>query len=226
MSRLLLPLSLFMLLLSCKEDRPVGIYEHGKIEYRITYLNEEEVNFDPALLPKKMVLEFNSEFCTNTIDGFMGFFRLGNATYFDDKKSITTLKVLDKSYVLYGERNELMCCFDMFENMKFEFDTTTKMIAGLKSRHAKAIIPQTDYRFDIFYTYDIKLEHPNVTNPYHKLDGVLMDFVLFMGPYRMRFEAKKFTPEKMPSESILIPSKAKEVSRQEMIYALERLMEQ
>lgn len=215
-----------LFLFSCGEKKPEGMYEHGRIEYRITYLNEEHGNFDPALLPKKMVLEFNEEFCTNTIDGFMGFFRLGNTTYFDKKNSITQLKVLDKNYIFNGKRNELMCCFDLFEDMVIEHDTVTKIIAGLNSRHAVAKIPDTSYEFDIFYTYDIKLKHPNVTNPYLEIDGVLTDFVLFMGPYRMRFEASKFNADKYPKDNITISKSAKEVTREEMVYALERLMEQ
>lgn len=222
---LLLPL-LALLILSCGKKKPEGIYEHGRIEYRITYLNEDQGNFDPALLPKKMVLEFNKEFCTNTIDGFMGFFRLGNITYFGKKKSITYLKVLDENYIFSGGKNEPMCCFDMFEDMIIEHDTNTKMIAGLKSQHAIASIPGTPYKFDIYYTYDIQLEHPNISNPYLDIDGVLTEFVLFMGPYRMQFEAKKFIADKQPKEKTTLPKSAKEVSRQEMVYALERLMEQ
>ncbi len=217
---------LTLLIFSCGNKKPEGIYEHGRIEYRITYLNEDQGNFDPALLPKKMILDFNNELCTNTIDGFMGFFRLGNLTYFRKKKSITHLKVLDKNYIYNGGKNELMCCFEMFEDMEIEYDTVTKIIAGLKSHHAIATIPGTPYVFDIYYTHDIKLEHPNISNPYLKIDGVLTEFVLFMGPYRMHFEAKKFNSDKQPQEEITLSESAKEVSRQEMVYALERLMEQ
>lgn len=219
-------LVLVALFISCKPKKPEGIYEHGRIEYKITYLNEDNGSFDPALLPKKMVLDFNEDFSTNSIDGFMGFFRLGNLTYFGKKKSISYLKVLNKTYIFQGSKNELMCCFNMFEDMTIEHDTITKTLAGLKSYHAKAVIPNTDYEFDIFYTYDIKLHHPNITNPYRKIDGVLTDFVLFMGPYEMRFVAKKFIPEKSPKEDIGFSESAHQVTREEMIYALERLMEQ
>jgi hypothetical protein len=210
--------------LGCSEKEHEGIYKQGRIDYKITYLNAENGSFDPSLLPKKMVLEFNEKFCTNTIDGFMGFFRLGNFTYFGKKKSTTFLKVLDKNYVFYGERQELMCCFDTFEDMTIVTDTTTKYIAGLKSYRAKATIPSTGDVFEIFYTNDINLDHPNITNPYLDLDGVLTDFVLFMGPYKMRFEAQKFDPSVMPKEMGSVPKDASTVTRDEMVYALDRLM--
>lgn len=223
--RIWIPVLLFVItLVSCKKDVHQGIYEHGRLEYKITYLNADQGNFDPALLPRKMVLEFNEDFCTNTIDGFMGMFRLGNLTYFDKHKSVTYLKVLDKNYLFNGGRNELMCCFDIFENLEIEKDTATKVLAGLNSKHAVIKIPTTGDVFDIYYTYDIALDHPNVTNPYIELDGVLTDFVLYMGPYKMRFEAQKFVSDKEPSDDLRIPDSALELTRDEMVYALDRLM--
>ncbi|QQS50567.1 MAG: hypothetical protein IPM71_13410 [Bacteroidota bacterium] len=223
--------SLFLLVLlvglmaGCKHEEHKGTHKAGRLEYRITYLNADQGNFDPSLLPRKMILEFNKEFSTNTIDGFMGMFRLSNLTYFNKRKSTTYLKVLDKNYVFTGNRNELMCCFDIFENLKIEKDTTQLLIAGLQSQHAKVFIPTTNETFDIFYTYDIALEHPNVTNPYLDIDGVLTDFVLYMGPYKMRFVAEKFIPGKEPKEDLRIPESAVELTREEMIFALDRLMQ-
>lgn len=216
------------LTISCSKNVPEGVYEHGRLEYKITYLNENNGGFDPSFLPKKMILEFNSQFCTNTIDGFMGMFRLANITYFKKKKSVTHLKVLDKNYLFLGGRNELMCCFDVFEGMKITKDTATKLIAGMQSHHAIAYIPTYNQTFDIYYSYDIKLDDPNITNPYSDVDGVLMDFVLYMGPYKMRFEAVKFDPHKIPKEDpkFIPDSSSYTVSRNDMVYALDRLMTQ
>ena len=220
----ILVLIVFIALTGCRKEEKPGIYDKGRLEYKITYLNADQGNFDPSLLPRKMILEFNKEFCTNTIDGFMGMFRLGNLTHFNKRKSITYLKVLDKNYVFKGGRNELMCCFEVFEDLKITKDTNTKVIAGLNSQHAVVEIPSSGDKFDIYYTYDIALEHPNVTNPYLNLDGVLTDFVLFMGPYKMRFVASKFIPGKEPKASLKVPDTAVELKRDEMVYALERLM--
>jgi hypothetical protein len=224
MTRTIFFLSFCILAVACSKNRQPGKYNSGRLEYKITYLSGSTGNFDQSMLPKKMVLEFNDNFCTNTIDGFMGFFRLGNLTYFHKKKSTTFLKVLDKSYVFYGKRRELMCCFDLFEGMTVKNDSVVKNIAGLVSHHAVVTLPNTGEHFSIFYTYDISLDHPNITNPYLDIDGVLTDFVLFMGPYKMRFEAQKFLPETVPTDDLHIPDDATEVSRNEMVYALERLM--
>lgn len=223
MRYLLIALPFLLVFASCKKEADYGIHENGRIEYRITYLNSAEGNFDPALLPKKMTLEFNQDFCTNTIDGFMGMFKLGNVTNFGSKKSNTHLKVLDKSYLYKGDRNEMMCCFDNMEGMQIINDSSSKSIAGLNSQKAKITLPNGE-NFDIYYTQDIKLYKPNIANPYKSVDGVLTDFILTMGPYKMRFIAQKFDPAKHPKESKRFPKNTQEVSRDEMVLVLNRLM--
>ncbi len=220
------PVVLIILILSsCKKsEEHSGIYEKGRLEYKIQYLNADQGNFDPSLLPRKMTLDFNPEYCTNTIDGFMGMFRLSNITYFNKRKSMTYLKVLDKNYIFHGNKNELMCCFEIFEDLQITTDTMKQKIAGLDSKHAIIKLPKTGETFDIYYTYDIALEHPNVTNPYMDIEGVLTDFVLYMGPYKMRFIADKFTPGKEPKNTFKTDDSTIELNREEMIYALERLM--
>ena len=123
MMRVFILFSVIILLVSCGEKRNEGIYDQGRLEYKIKYLNAEEDNYDPSFLPKKMVLEFNQDFSINNIDGFMGFFKLGNMTSFRSHKVKTYLKVLDKSYAFIGGRNDMMCCFDCMDGMRMIEDT-------------------------------------------------------------------------------------------------------
>ena len=97
MMRFLLPAIALLIAISCKSPEHSGIYNEGRLEYKITYLNAESDHYDPSFLPKKMVLEFNQDYSINRIDGFMGFFKLGNMTYFKNHKVKTHLKVLDKN---------------------------------------------------------------------------------------------------------------------------------
>ncbi len=226
MKRTFLLFSMILVLVSCEEKRNEGIYNQGRLEYKITYLNAEEDNYDPSFLPKKMVLEFNQDYCINNIDGFMGFFKLGNITYFKNKKVKTHLKVLDKNYAFIGGKNEMMCCFGCMEGMEINEDTTTFYLAGLKSKKVRISFNNSDEIFDIYYTNEINLNRPNVTNPYHDIGGVLTKFRLIMGPYLMQFTATKFDPDFTPKEEMKIPDKATIVNRPEMIAILNRLMVQ
>jgi hypothetical protein len=226
MVRLLFAFCVVGLLFSCSDPFKKGIYDQGRLEYKITYLNAEEDNYDPSFLPKKMTLQFNQDFSINQIDGFMGFFKLGNITYFRNKKVKTHLKVLDQNYAFLGNRNEMMCCFDCMDGMVMKEDTTTYTFAGLESKRVIISFKDKKDTFSVYYTNDINLAHPNVTNPYHKIDGVLTNFRLTMGPYLMEFKATKFDPEKPPREEMLIPDQAQKVDRAEMVVILNRLMEQ
>lgn len=226
MKHIVLSFFLVLLVISCGDKKPKGIYKEGKLEYRITYLNAQEDNYDPSFLPKKMVLEFNQDFCIFRIDGFMGMFRLGNITYFKKHKVKTHLKVLDKNYSFVGSRNEMMCCFDCMEGMIIEKDTATVETAGLKSNKATIKFKNNSEQYDILYTHDIQLSRPNSTNPYHKVDGVLTNFRLKMGPYLMQFSATKFNPVLDADAEMEIPKDAHEVNREELVAILGRLMEQ
>lgn len=217
---------LIVIVLSCDKKESDGIYNQGRLEYRITYLNAAEDNYDPSFLPKKMVLEFNQDYSINRIDGFMGFFKLGNITYFKNRKVKTHLKVLDQNYTFIGGRHDMMCCFDCMEGMKITWDTVVCTIAGLESRKAVISFADSQETFEIYYTNDIDLAHPNRSNPYAGINGVLTKFRLVMGPYNMLFTASKFDPSRAPEKEMDIPKESTEVNRLEMVAILNRLMEQ
>jgi hypothetical protein len=226
MRKIIFIIFILLIVISCGDKKPKGSYTEGKLEYKITYLNAKQDNYDPSFLPKKMILEFNQDLCIFRIDGFMGMFRLGNVTYFKKHKVRTHLKVLDKNYSFNGSRNEMMCCFDCMDGMIVNEDTTTVITAGLKSKKATINFKDGQEPFDILYTYDIQLNKPNSTNPYRKIDGVLTNFRLKMGPYLMQFSASKFTPDIDADTDMEIPSEATEVDREELVAILGRLMEQ
>jgi hypothetical protein len=227
MSRnILLLLCAIPFFISCNKHNDAAIYEQGRLEYKITYLNAEEDHYDVLYLPKKMILQFNQDFSINQIDGFMGVFKLGNMTYFKNNRVKTYLKVLDKDYAFLGGRHDMMCCFDYLDGMILEEDTATYILAGLKSKRVNISFKDGREPFSIYYTNEIDLARPNSTNPYQAVNGVLTHFRLTMGPYLMEFRATKFDPEKPPKSEMEIPAGALEVTRPQMVAILNRLMEQ
>lgn len=196
----------------------------GRLEYKITYLETTEGGFDPTLLPKKMVLEFNPESCVNTIQGFMGVFQLSTYVEFKKRKTKTHLKVFGENYLYEGAKNELMCCFDAMENAEFSFDTTTKVLAGLKSKKVTITLPDEDRSFDVYYTNDIQLPYANANNPYYFIDGVLTSFQLTSSGYTMLFEAAKYTPDVEAKYKFSPPENHKSVKKAELNYIFSRLL--
>jgi GLPGLI family protein len=172
-----------------------------------------------------MKLMFNEKQASNIIEGFMGMYKLNVFTNFHSRKCSTILKVFDKNYVLKGGRNEQMCCFDAMEGMEIEETKDTKIIAGFNCKKAIIRLPGRNETFTIYYTEEIALKHPNSTNPYSDINGVLMEFELNLLYLRMRFVAEKFQScdeaELLPK----FPDNSKEVSRNQMTEILNRLLE-
>ncbi|MCG8702429.1 MAG: hypothetical protein MI922_30535 [Bacteroidales bacterium] len=221
MIRLLFILIFAVILLGCKNHKEIG---SGTIEYKITYVQTAKRGFDPALLPKKMILEFTPDSCVHSIHGFMGSFQLSSLIEFHKKKSKTHLKVFSKNYYYEGEKNELICCFDPMDNVVFNKDTATKTFAGLKSKRVIAKDKLSNREFDIYYTNDIYLPNANANNPYKKIDGILTFFQLSAGEYVMQFEAVKYSEVNSSRYKFKLPKNYKEVNRAQMTYLFNRLL--
>lgn len=226
MRYLLIGLSSLFILVSCKRTVDEEKYSYGSIEYKITYLENELKEISPSLLPKKMKLEFNPHYSTNTIEGFMGFFKLYSHTNFKNKKCSTLLEVLNKKYLFKGKKGEAMCCFDNIDIMELEHTADNITIAGLQSKKVIVRLPDKKESFDIYYTDEIAISNPNSTNPYFEIDGVLMDFQLKLAYLKMKFTAEKFIPaQNSKITRFKVPDKYQDVTRKQMTYIIKRLME-
>lgn len=226
MKYLLAVLPVLLILTACKKETYNGKYVNGYIEYKITYIENELKEISPSLLPKKMKLEFSPNYSINTIEGFMGFFKLKSHTNFKHRKCFTILEVLNKKYLFKGKKGESMCCFDEDSDMKIEFTDEFKEIAGLQSKRAIVSLPEKDETFDIYYTNEISIDNPNSTNPYSQVDGVLLDFQLKLAYLKMKFTAEKFIPSQDNEiKKFKLPANYREVNREQMTYIIKRLME-
>ncbi len=215
-----------VLLIGCKRHEPSGLYDKGRIEYKITYLENNLHQISPNLLPKKMKLEFNQNYSINIIEGFMGVFKLNNITYFKHRRCSTLLEVLNKNYVYLGKRGDEMCCFEEMDEMMIEYTEDTRTIAGLNCTKAIVRLRDNNETFEVYYTNDIKLLNPNITNPYKKIDGVLTEFQLSLSGLKMQFTADKF--ESHLNNTIkepVFPRNSIEVTREQMAHIISRLMD-
>jgi hypothetical protein len=86
-------------------------------------------------------------------------------------------------------------------------------------------IPSGNRTFNIYYTDQIKLKQPNVTNPYKKVKGVLMEFELNLLYLHMRFEAEKYQPLNDYDFKPDVKQNSRVVSRSQMTQILNKLME-
>lgn len=213
-----------LLLTSCGGSNSKGI-DSGRIDYKITYLNDNLDKKMLDILPKRMKLIFNQKEAINNIEGFLGFYKLEALTNFHSRKCSTVLKVIDKNYLYKGRHDEMMCCFNSMDEMVITETEETRNIAGFKCQKAIIYLPSSQTSFDIYYTGEINLKNPNSTNPYHKIDGVLMEFELNLLHLHMRFSAEKFQPiAEIPAEYDL-PKSTRTINRDQMTEILNKLLE-
>jgi len=214
-----------ILLSSCGGRNSQKGIESGRIDYKITYLNDNLDKKMLDILPKRMKLMFNQEEAINNIEGFLGFYKLEALTNFRSRKCSTILKVIDKNYLYKGRHNELMCCFNSMDEMVITETEETKNIAGFNCHKAIIYLPSNETTFDIYYTGEIDLKNPNSTNPYHKINGVLMEFELKLMHLRMRFSAEKFQPLADFPEEYDLPKTTRTINRDQMTEILNKLLE-
>jgi GLPGLI family protein len=215
----------FLLASSCNYTDNRHKITSGRIDYKITYLNDDLDNKTMELLPKRLKLIFNEKQADNNIEGFLGFYKLNAITDFHTRKCSTILKVFDKQYLFKGRRDEQMCCFDTMEDMEISETNETKNIAGFNCKKSIIHLPSTDETFVIYYTDEIYLKHPNSTNPYKKVKGVLMEFELNLLYLKMRFVAEKYHAMSKEDQQNKLPENMKVVSRDQMTQILNKLME-
>jgi GLPGLI family protein len=210
---------------SCNQPPREGRITSGRIDYDITYLNDNLDEKTMELLPKHMKLSFDENQALNNIEGFLGFYKLDAITDFHTRKCSTILKIFDKNYLFQGRRDEMMCCFDSMEDMKITETNEKKVIAGFECRKAVVFLPSSGKQFDIFYTDKIELKRPNSTNPYRKINGVLMEFELNLLYLKMRFTADKFQTLSVDPTKNALPKNIRDITRDQMTQLLNKLME-
>ena len=218
-------IGLLILNMSCRKTGNDPGITSGRIDYKITYLNEDLDKKTRNILPSRMKLMFDEKQATNNIEGFMGMYKMNAFTNFHTRKSQTILKVLDKQYLFKGSRDEQMCCFDTMDDMVIQKTDETKVIAGFNCKKAIISLPSSDETFTVYYTEDISLKHPNSTNPYKEIEGVLIEFELKLLHLKMRFVAEKFQPLADYDFNQQFNRKSKHVSRLQMTQILNKLME-
>jgi len=224
-----LPVKLAILLsvlsVSCRNQADHAGITSGRIDYQITYLNDDLDKKTRNILPSKMKLYFNNKHASNNIEGFMGMYKLNAFTNFHTRKCSTLLKVFDQHYTFKGSRDEQMCCFDTMDDMEITETDETKMIAGFECRKAIVRLPSSNELYNIYYTNQITLKHPNATNPYRKIKGVLMEFELKLVHLNMRFVAESYHNLDSSDIEPRLNDECKQVSRSQMTQILNKLLQ-
>jgi GLPGLI family protein len=207
---------------SCGTDN--NGFTEGTIEYNITYLNFEKDNLLINVLPETMITSFKNDNTATKIEGFFGIFKICNIYRSDNNTNITLLKMMDKKFIHQGEVKNSSHNYKGMTGMTIKYVDETKTIAGYKCFKALAYYPDTTKApVILYYTKDINVKHPNITNPFSQIDGVLLEFQLEMSNIQMKLVATKVTNGAVSEEEFVAPPGFKNVSQEVMEQELNKL---
>lgn len=185
-------------LFSCK-NKDMRNLSQGEIHFNITY-GGPPGSFGPAVLPKNLVVSFKKDkvlFDIRAI-GNNGISNLSNPS---EDIYDTYLNLIGMKYYYAGIDEEIPPGLTSMQGMVINETDDTGEIIGFKCRRAEVILPSMpDSVFEIWYTDEINIEHPNSANPFKEIDGVLLNFFFFMGDREFIFEAESIYNKEIPDK--------------------------
>ena len=200
---------------SCKQKGGKYISQ-GEIHYNIDYKG----NFGTMpkeILPKNLVVSFKDNkilFEMLSSFGNSGILNLTNPEkgIFDTYFSLFTLK-----YFYAVQPGEQFPGFESMNGIVIKNTNKTTVICGFNCKNAEVTFPgEKEKVYEIWYTNEINVEHPNTATPFNQIDGVLMSFFFFLGPAELHFDAETVYKKEIPDITFERRDKFIRVSREEI----------
>ncbi len=214
-SKLILILSVFVFQ-SCRFPIGKKPISQGIMKYNITYLEDENQNPIISLMPSFLDMKFKNNSVAMEVEGWMGVFKTSFIKVGKSDESITLLKMLNKKYCYRSDSSDGFLGFNDYHDPVIEFDDSVKEILNYTCKHAKVTIPDRNLTFNVFYTMDINIEHPNDYTPFAKIPGVLMEFQIEINKIPMYLIASEIIESDIPDEVFEIPSDYEIVPKEEL----------
>lgn len=212
---LLISFSFFILLFeSCSKFSKNN--NEGFIEYDISYVDFEKQNNPVNLMPQTMVMYFKGNRVVSKIESIFSFFTFSQLYQLDKGETTLLLKIMDKKFKFTSVNAQEVLKFSDFKEMQVDLQGLTKEIAGFKCKKALAFPYKGAPPIEVYYTDEIKVSDSNRSNPYHLIDGMLMQFEIKMNNIHMRLKANKVRFGKVSEKEFVVPSEFKSVTVDEM----------
>ncbi len=200
---------------SCKQ-RGSRYIDQGEIHYTIEYMGN--IGMVPKeYMPRNLIVSFKDNkilFDISAPFGNIGIYNLSNPKkeIFDTYISLLTLK-----YYYASKPGEINPGFESMKDLEIKKTSRSSVICGFNCKNAEVIFPGDRNKvYNIWYTNEINVKNPNVSTPFHEIDGVLMSFFFFMGTAEMRFNAETVYKKEIPDKTFERRDKYVRVSREEI----------
>ena len=199
---------------SCKNRGSKGIDE-GAIHYNIAYGGNMGVPRE--VLPKTLVVNFKQNkvlFEMLSVFGSSGIVNLSNPK---DKIYDTYFNFFALKYYYEASEGELFPGFEAMENIEIKKTDKTMEICGFHCNNAEITLPfDRGNVLNIWYTNEIDVKDSNFGTPFKEIDGVLMDFFLYLGNTKIHFTAENVYSKTVKDNTFARRSNYKKVSKEEI----------
>lgn len=197
---------------SCNYTNPKYISE-GEIVYDAKVVDENHPM--AGLAPGKMTVKFKGNLFAAEMST-MGVFTTIFIANPNKKTMLTLVRMFDDKQASIDGEKAIQQDNDAYK-LDLKETNETKEIAGYKCK--KVIATMADdptIKFDVFYTTELNVTAPNFSNPYSKINGMLMEYRLKKFGLEMTFTANHVSKESIPNETFELPAYYKVISRKEM----------
>jgi GLPGLI family protein len=196
-------------------------FSEGTIEYTASVVDDS--NPMAAMAPSKMTVKFKNNKSVAEMSAGMGLFSTSFISNPENKTLTQLVKLLNKKLALVQNQVEIKKESDAYP-VEITLLKETKMLAGYKCNKAHVKVKDdSGTEFDIFYTKELGIANPNFANPFHEIDGVLMEYQMKKFGLEMKFTAKSVKKEDVEDSMFEMPSDYKIVTQDEMNTLMEQI---
>ena len=218
----LIIITILIIFTACDSSIFSGKLKEGVIEYKLEYLDSSDDKPIISLLPTEMKIQFKKGYYIQSVEGWMGIFRMAGVNDVKAKKRSALLKIMNKKYLYEVKGNTDAFGFNPMLDKKIELTKEVKEIAGYKCK--KANITWNNYDFVVYYTNEIRIDEPNWNNPFPEIEGVLLEYQYEMFDIKTKVTATSVSKEEIPDDVFIVPEGYKNVSKKEMEDVINDLM--
>ncbi len=198
---------------ACEDNNTIS---EGELIYSITYPQGDKNQPIIALLPKQMSIYFKDNKTVGYISGFWGTFEIRFLNDYDNGKTYTIVRIVNKKYIYQADTGDLPPGYGEMANIKLVNTEKDTLISNLHCKEAIMYAPIYQKPEKIYYTYDIAIDNPNANNPFKAIKGVLVKFKVRLLGIDMIFNLKQIKRYPIDDQKFEIPKDYKPINKQDL----------
>ncbi|TND05351.1 MAG: hypothetical protein FD123_3644 [Bacteroidetes bacterium] len=198
-----------LFLSGCADGIGRGGIKEGTIEYKAVPVDPNDDM--AAIAPSKMTVKFkNNLFNAEMAAGF----GMANMSFVSDpgkKEFLSMVNLIGQKYASKMGPDSVKYYNHYFPDYDVVETPEKKMIAGFNCNKALIKFKDGSPAITIYYTKEIKIDHPNWSNAYYKVDGVLMEYELKKFGLALRFTASTVTESTIDDNVFVLNTEYKKI---------------